>query len=205
MNSVCGSANRMFGLLLGQLELSAAVGAALYEASEKWARERGENEFAFIDRAMTLYAGALHKLDPDAARTYLHSLAERLDSETSSAERRRADQLRIGAFERLRTALAGGCRAGGEHPMSQFKIEFIDAERETQNAAEPAAWPENVSLIENPDADAHCATPLKLAPRCGVWSVTCSKCGKITVITVYGRAGDPRAIAIACDRRPADA
>jgi hypothetical protein len=97
---------RLFGLLMGQLELSATVGAMLYEASEKWAREMRQNEFGFVDRAMTLYAGALYKLDAEAARTYLHSLIERLDADTPSTERRLADQRRIDAFERLRLAAA---------------------------------------------------------------------------------------------------
>jgi hypothetical protein len=85
--------------------------------------------------------------------------------------------------------------------MSKFTIEFIDAEHESQSPPD-AAWPEGVALIENPEADMHCVTPLQRAPRCGVWSLTCGKCGKVTVVTVYGRADDPRAIAVACDRRP---
>lgn len=87
--------------------------------------------------------------------------------------------------------------------MSKFTIKFIDAECEAQSTPGPH-WPEGVALIENPEADNHCATPLDRAPRCGVWEITCSKCGKLTLLTVYGRADDPRAIAIACDKRPDD-
>lgn len=99
------SGDRLFGLLLGQLELSSTVGLALYQASETWAQEMRQHEFGFVDRAMTLYAGALYKIDPDAARTYLYALVERLDAEVSSSERRLADQRRVDAFERLRKAL----------------------------------------------------------------------------------------------------
>jgi hypothetical protein len=97
--------DRIIGLLLGELDLSAGVGVRLYDAGDRWAKVTGRSEFEFVDRAMMLYAGALYKLDPDAARTYLHSLAERLDTETSSSERRQAEQRKLSAFERLAAAV----------------------------------------------------------------------------------------------------
>jgi hypothetical protein len=82
--------------------------------------------------------------------------------------------------------------------MKHLKIEWIDAGREPQCPADPR-WPNGVELIQNEDAAAHCITLLPYpAPRCGVWSITCEKCGKIVVVTAAGRADDPHSIAIAC-------
>jgi hypothetical protein len=81
-----------------------------------------------------------------------------------------------------------------------FKIDWIDNEREPQNPSDPR-YPHGIDLDMSKGAARTCTAKLAYpAPRCGVFYVECRKCGRDAIVTTAGRADDPRSIKLACDK-----
>lgn len=78
-------------------------------------------------------------------------------------------------------------------------VKFLDAGRTAENPPDPK-HPDGVAV----DLRAHvlqrgCTRNLPYpAPRCGAYSVRCRTCNFIGVVTVAGRADDPRIVTIPC-------
>lgn len=79
-------------------------------ASTTFPRDVRFDEYDFVDRVMRLYAGALAKLDPAAARAYLAALSDRNDKALPPQLRAEGERRRAEAWARLRLALAGAAQ-----------------------------------------------------------------------------------------------
>lgn len=83
--------------------------------------------------------------------------------------------------------------------MAKIDVRFIDGGREAEEKADPR-HPNGVtvSLAEHV-LQKTCTVNLPYpAPRCGVYEVACLDCQFVGVVTVAGRADDPRIITIPC-------
>jgi len=82
-------------------------------------------------------------------------------------------------------------------PATDFEIEWIDRHREPQCAPNPA-YPNGIDL----DCSAGLTSCLVQLPypakRCGLYIVTCLKCGECVAATTAGRPDDPRSLRMAC-------
>lgn len=78
-------------------------------------------------------------------------------------------------------------------------VRFIDAGRTAQEKPDPK-FPEGMPVNLAPHALAKtCTRNLPYpAPRCGQYSIRCRVCGFTAIITVAGRADDPRIITMPC-------
>jgi hypothetical protein len=82
--------------------------------------------------------------------------------------------------------------------MSALTLEWIDAGREAECPPDPA-YPNGIDLVERPGLSPSCRIAFPCpAPRCGVWSVVCTKCGRHVIVTAAGRVDDPRSLTVAC-------
>lgn len=83
-------------------------------------------------------------------------------------------------------------------PMSaQFRIEWVDREREPQSAPDPA-FPFGRD-IDGSGGRPSCRVALPYpAKRCGFYVVECRTCGYSIGITTAGRPDDPRSVRVPC-------
>lgn len=80
------------------------------------------------------------------------------------------------------------------------KIEWIDSGREPQCAPDPA-YPSGIDLVLT-TSPPFCKVSLPYpAKRCGIYVVSCEKCGFSIAATTAGRADDPRSLTIPCKRK----
>jgi hypothetical protein len=86
-------------------DLNCRVSMLLWSAAAEFTRTTGEHEFAFMDRVMRLYVGAMFGLDPSAAHSYLKALATRADTSMEPHFREAAETMRAVAFKMLLDAL----------------------------------------------------------------------------------------------------
>lgn len=79
-----------------------------------------------------------------------------------------------------------------------FDVVFIDHGREPTENPDPK-HPDGVRINLATAIHKSCTRNLPYpAPRCGLYEVTCRKCGYRAVVTVAGRADDPRVITLPC-------
>jgi hypothetical protein len=84
--------------------------------------------------------------------------------------------------------------------MADFKIDWIDREREPQNPPDPR-YPHGIDLDMSKGATRTCSTRLPYpTPRCGLLYVECGECGANAIITTAGRADDPCSVKLACEK-----
>ncbi len=80
----------------------------------------------------------------------------------------------------------------------QFKVNWVDGEREPQCAPNPA-FPDGVDADCTLGLTEGCKIDLPYpAPRCGWFYVECRKCKTNAVITTAGRPDDPRSVKLPC-------
>lgn len=84
-------------------------------------------------------------------------------------------------------------------PLSpQHSVEWIDHGREPEHPANPD-YPNGVVIDGGRGAGEACYIELDYpARRCGLYIVTCLKCGYRAGVTTAGRRDDPRAITLPC-------
>jgi hypothetical protein len=82
---------------------------------------------------------------------------------------------------------------------SRHEVTFVDSGREPQVPPNPE-YPEGIDLDATEGAAVQsCKVPLPYpAPRCGLMTVACKRCGLKVAATVAGRPDDPRSIRIPC-------
>jgi hypothetical protein len=77
-------------------------------------------------------------------------------------------------------------------------IKFNDSGRTATQPANPK-YPNGIDANCAPPGAKSCCFNLSYpAPRCGTYSVRCRKCNFTALITVAGRADDPRTITLPC-------
>ena len=75
---------------------------------------------------------------------------------------------------------------------------WVDSGRKPQCAPNPK-FPDGIDIDLSVEGAPACFTTLPYpAPRCGVFTVTCSICGQRVIVTTAGRSDDPRALRMAC-------
>jgi hypothetical protein len=80
---------------------------------------------------------------------------------------------------------------------NQFKVEWIDLEREPKNAPDPN-YPNGIH-IDVSQGKKSCMTALPYpAKRCGQYYVECQKCGTNALVTTAGRVDDPKSVRLPC-------
>ena len=80
----------------------------------------------------------------------------------------------------------------------RFDLIWIDKGREPQCAPNPDfpdGKPVDVTFGERPACRSTLPCP---APRCGIYVVTCKRCGQNCAITTAGRPDDPNSIMLPC-------
>lgn len=87
--------------------------------------------------------------------------------------------------------------------MKQFDIEWIDRGREPQCPPDPD-FPRGKDVdLRQSAIERGCTVILPYpAKRCGLYVVTCGKCGLRIAITTAGRPDDPHKITIPCKPVP---
>lgn len=86
-----------------------------------------------------------------------------------------------------------------------FDVQFIDHGREPTERSDPR-HPDGVQINLATAIHKSCTRNLPYpAPRCGLYEVTCRKCGYRAVVAVAGRADDPRMITMPCRQGGLDA
>jgi len=81
-----------------------------------------------------------------------------------------------------------------------FKIDWIDREREPQCPSDPA-YPDGIDLDIAKGRVPSCLCTLPYpTPRCGLLYVECRTCGTNILITTAGRRDDPRSVRLPCDK-----
>jgi hypothetical protein len=82
----------------------------------------------------------------------------------------------------------------------RFEITFIDSGREPQVAPNPD-YPDGIDLDSTDGKPVQsCKVLLNYpAPRCGIMTVHCHRCGIRVAATVAGRRDDPRSLRIPCN------
>lgn len=86
-----------------------------------------------------------------------------------------------------------------------FDVVFIDAGREATEKPDPR-WPDGVGVdLRSSVIQKSCTRNVPYpAPRCGAYRLTCRRCGFTAVVTVAGRADDPRVVTMPCKARGLD-
>ncbi len=88
--------------------------------------------------------------------------------------------------------------------MSDLHVVWIDDNREPQCKPNPA-YPKGIDLDCSEGAKHSCQTALPYpARRCGLYVVTCTRCGIKVACTTAGRPDDPRSMKMPCNRVLAD-
>jgi hypothetical protein len=83
-------------------------------------------------------------------------------------------------------------------PAGQFLVDWIDLHRSSDAPADPA-WPCGSAIDVALDALTACRLELPWpAERCGLWIVTCRRCGFHIRLETAGRADDPCSVKIPC-------
>jgi hypothetical protein len=79
------------------------------------------------------------------------------------------------------------------------EVTFVDSGREPQVPPNPD-YPEGIDLDPTEGAPVQsCKVVLPYpAPRCGLMTVACKRCGLTVAVTVAGRPDDPRSVRLAC-------
>lgn len=80
-----------------------------------------------------------------------------------------------------------------------WDIHFIDGKREADGRADPK-HPDGVdlNLTQHALQNRCCRSVPYPAPRCGLYQIVCRVCRLSAVVTVAGRADDPRSVTLAC-------
>ena len=79
-----------------------------------------------------------------------------------------------------------------------MRVQWIDRKREPRSPPDPA-YPEGIDIPAADGSRPKCQTDLPYpAARCGVYLVTCSRCGVRVAVTTAGRPDDPRTVAVNC-------
>lgn len=90
--------------------------------------------------------------------------------------------------------------------VGDFKIKWIDREREPQCPPDPAHPHGIVVDLRQGNVKRACAADLPYpAKRCGYYAVSCNRCKCVTIITTAGRPDDPRRVILPCKRGGDDA
>lgn len=90
--------------------------------------------------------------------------------------------------------------------MTTIDVVFFDGNREAECKPDPK-YPDgkDVDLTKNALQKRCCYNLPYPAPRCGAYGVSCKKCGYKVVMTVAGRADDPRTLTMPCKAGGLDA
>lgn len=83
-----------------------------------------------------------------------------------------------------------------------FKIKWIDGDREPKCAPDPAFPNGKDCDVSHGRPSCKALLPYP-APRCGMFYVQCKKCGTNVIITTAGRPDDPRSVTLPCDKSEA--
>ena len=82
--------------------------------------------------------------------------------------------------------------------MEQITVELIDFKRYPECQPDPR-YPNGIDCDVSEGASLTCLADIPYpAPRCGLMSVKCEKCGLTVALTVAGRPDDPRSVKLAC-------
>jgi hypothetical protein len=82
-----------------------------------------------------------------------------------------------------------------------FELRFIDGGQEARCKPDPK-YPDGMDLDISGGAMISCIIPLPYpAPRCGMYDVECKVCGFTAMVSVAGRADDPRSLRIPCKKK----
>lgn len=82
--------------------------------------------------------------------------------------------------------------------MEQFKIEWIDRNREPQCEPNPD-FPYGIAIDTVGDVEKKCIAKLPYpARRCGLYMVECRFCKILIAVTTAGRIDDPVSVAMEC-------
>lgn len=80
----------------------------------------------------------------------------------------------------------------------QFEIKFLDSGRWPSCAPNPK-FPTGMSVDMSKGAQFTCEAKIPYpAPRCGVMTIVCNKCGVSVGVTVAGRVDDPHTVKLPC-------
>jgi hypothetical protein len=83
-------------------------------------------------------------------------------------------------------------------PAGQFLVDWVDLHRSSDAPADPA-FPAGSPIDVALDALRACRIELPWpAERCGIWLVTCQKCGLYIRLKTTGKADDPNSLRVAC-------
>jgi hypothetical protein len=81
----------------------------------------------------------------------------------------------------------------------QFVIDWMDRNREPQNAPDPD-YPDGIDLDIARGRIPSCVCKLPYpAARCGLFYIECHVCGTNIIITTAGRPDDPRSVRLPCE------
>jgi hypothetical protein len=79
-----------------------------------------------------------------------------------------------------------------------IEVVWIDGKRDPRCAADPA-YPDGIDVDTARGLAHRCKVPLPYpALRCGVYLLTCRRCGLKAAVTTAGRPDDPRSIVLGC-------
>lgn len=80
-----------------------------------------------------------------------------------------------------------------------LKVEWRDGGRDPKCAPDPL-FPHGMDVDASEGSARACSVELTPypTPRCGMFIVTCDKCGLRTGLTTAGRPDDPRSVKLAC-------
>lgn len=82
-----------------------------------------------------------------------------------------------------------------------FDVKFNDSGRTATQPADPK-YPNGREINLAEPGQKYCCRGLPYpAPRCGTYSIVCRDCGFTALVTVAGRADDPRNITVPCKAR----
>lgn len=82
--------------------------------------------------------------------------------------------------------------------QEQFKVKWIDAEREPTVAPNPE-FPEGIDVDASAEGAKSCRVELEYpAKRCGYYRIECMVCGLRIAVSTAGRPDDPRSAKFNC-------
>ena len=81
-----------------------------------------------------------------------------------------------------------------------IQVQWRSAYRKAKCPPNPA-YPDGIDIVMTKDGEAACSIALPYpAPECGLWLVSCPRCGFSAAITAAGRPDDPRSAQVPCKR-----